>query len=384
MDWETALRSRYLSASFGWTSHPFTKATLLLVLSCCLSGTSTANVTIKKYLPTLAEYRFDSLEEISRIEGRARLGSLNSALLEEYGFLSYSRWHLRNRSATLSSAIELEVHEMLDAAGAFGIFSLQRPVPSEMSGLELAVENFYSEDSLTFWRGPYAFRLRRKRGDANEVEPLRQVAASLIKAIPLLNVHPVSVLYLPQDHLIQDSIRFYLGKHSLGLNPDFPSQVVPVLGFADRAEVAYARYNPGESSLFLLGYPTPALAEDYFKKINDLLHSHISTTGIYMKRSGLLVSLLVGPEEQARKILSKVAYTPSVKWIYDKRKKPTLRDDASTFLGMVKSVGLGALCFIFASLGGGAVVGFFRHHLLERYLPWSGKGGMIRLNINER
>ncbi len=359
-------------------------AVAFLFLLVCLTHPALADVTIKQYFPSLDPYRFDNLEEVNLIEGHSQIGSLEVPLLEEYGLLGYSRWHLRKRGTPASPVVELEVHEMLDASGAFGIFSLQNRADPSGERLELPVENFYRDARLSFWRGPYAFQLSQKGSGPADPQLLRGIALSLVEVIPLLNVHPVTVLYLPQHDLIQKSISFYLGTNSLSLNPDFPTDLISRVGFEDKAEVTYARYGPEDSALFVVGYPTPALAEDYFQKLHTLLQSHISSTGIYMKRSGLLVSLLIGSEEQAKKILSNVTYTPSIKWIYDKRKRPTLRDDATTFLGMVKTIGMGLLGFIFLSFGGGALVGFFRHHLLERYLPWSGKGGMLRLNINER
>ncbi len=355
-----------------------------LILLVCLTDPSLADVTIKKYFPSLNHYRFDNLEEVNAIEGHAQIGQVEVPILEEYGLLGYSRWHLRKRGTQASPVFQLEVHEMLDASGAFGIFSLLDRADPSGERLELAVENFYRDARLSFWRGPYAFRLSQQGSGPADPQLLREIASSLVEVIPLLNVHPVTVLYLPQHELIQKSISFYLGTNSLSLNPAFPTDLISRVGFEDEAEVTYALYEPEDSALFVVGYPTPALAEDYFQKLHTLLQSHISSTGIYMKRSGLLVSLLIGPEEQAKKILSNVTYTPSIKWIYDKRKRPTLRNDATTFLGMVKTIGMGLLGFIFCSFGGGALVGFFRHHLLERYLPWNGKGGMIRLNLNER
>ena len=356
----------------------------LFFLLVFLTHPSLADVTIKQYFSSLDGYRFDNLEEVTRIEDQPLIGSLDVPLLDEYGLLAYSRWHLRQPGTQGSPVVELEVHEMLDPPGAFGIFSLLNRADPSGERLELPVENFYRDARLSFWRGPYALQLSQKGSGPADPQLLRGIASNLVEVIPLLNVHPVTVLYLPQHDLIQKSISFYLGRNSLSLNPDFPTHLIPIIGFEDKAEVTYARYGPEDSALFLLGYPTPALAEDYFQRLYSLLQSHISSTGIYMKRSGLLVSLLIGPQEQAEKILSNVTYTPSIKWIYEKRNRPTLRDDAITFLGMVRRVGLGTVCFIFLSLGGGALMGFFRHHLLERYLPWSGRGGMIRLNINER
>ncbi len=384
MDWEEASQDglRNLPAPARSPHAATTGACLFLLI--CLTHPSLADVTIKQYFPSFDDYRFDNLEEVDRIQGHDQIGALEVPLLEEYGLLAYSRWHLRKRGAKTSPVIELQVHEMLDSSGAFGIFSLQNRADPAGERLELPVENFYRDATLSFWRGPYVLRLSQNGSAPADPQLLRGIASSLVEVIPLLNVHPVTVLYLPQDDLIQKSISFYLGTNSLSLNPEFPSDLIPRVGFEDKAEVTYARYGPEDSTLFLLGYPTPALAEDYFGRLHNLLQSHISSTGIYMKRSGLLVSLLIGPEVQAKKILSNVSYTPSIKWIYEKRSRPTLRDDAVTFLGMVQRVGMGALGFIFFSLGGGALMGFFRHHLLERYLPWGGKGGMIRLNINER
>ena len=278
---------------------------------------------------------------------------------------------------------ELEVYEMDGTSGAFGVFSIWRHSLGKGGRFDLAVDNWHSGQSLIFWTGSYFFHLKGPSPPGVLEETFRSLALPLMDVIPLINVYPVTVTHLPQEHLIRESIRFYLGEASLTLNQDFPRDLISQLGFKDRIEVTSARYAPAGHPLFLVGYPTPALAAQYFVDLQHALQLPFSPQGIHIKRTGIMISIFLGPEEEAREVLARVDHTPTVKWIYEK--KPDLKEqrrEVISFLERVRRFIIAILFYLLIALGVGVVVGFLRYLLLRRFSALAKKGEMIRLKID--
>jgi hypothetical protein len=200
--------------------------------------------------------------------------------------------------------------------------------------------------------------------------------------ISLENLLPVSISHLPEEDLIAESVRFYLGAESLALNEHFPEPLLTEIGFADRIEIAVGQYQPGGESLFLVGYPTPKLAAAYFIKLQDRLQGFFSEQGVYMKRAGVLICIFVGPEHRAHVILPRVKYAPTIKWLYEKRLDTS--SETLTFLGLITKTILGTGVFILVILGTGLVLGLVRYEVLRRFPGFMGKKEMVRLNLDRR
>ncbi|MDA2938651.1 hypothetical protein MYX75_10360 [Acidobacteria bacterium AH-259-A15] len=344
-----------------------------------------AEVSIQHYFSKIRDYHFDELREIFSTEGRTEIGSFSTQVLDEYILLSYSSWMVRPKASTLQAPLKLEIYEMRDALGAFGVFSiwdgLSREDPPER--LNLPVDNHYREHSLIFWRGNYFFHLTAPGREPISKQGFRALAHSLIEAIPLLNLHPMTVIHLPKERLIRESIRFYLGKSSFALNDYFPKGAVSQIGFEDEIEVTFAQYTPSGGILFLVGYPTVALAADYFVKLQNGMQSYFSRQGVYMKRAGVMISIFFGPESEAREILEKVRYVPTIKWIYNKDLDPELlrRRATSSFFGILRRSLLLTLVFCSITIGGGLTVALIRYQMFKRFPKLSKRDEVVRLGI---
>ena len=215
-------------------------------------------------------------------------------------------------------------------------------------------------------------------------DALEKFARKLIEVIPLLNIHPLTVIHLPQENLVRESIRFYLGKAALGLNSHFPQDLILPLGFEHPIEVTSARYSPGNRPLYLVGYPTPSLAADHSADLQKAMESYFSPEGVYMRRSGAIISIFFGPESEAREILPKVQYTPSIQWIYQKKEDPGERlQETMTFLGSVGQTLMLILVFLPFILVTGCAAGVLRYALFQRFPAVRDQNEMIRLKIGD-
>ncbi len=349
----------------------------ILALTLALWGMSAAalaEATVQRYFPEVKGYRFSPLAAPEQL-------NLTQEVLNEFILASYSRWKVVVPGNT---ALDMEVYEMRDSLGAFGLYSLWSPgTPEGTRRLRLPVENELQDNNLIFWRGNYFFHISGS-GEESQEEQLQELAGKLAETIPLINLYPVTVVHLPEEELVSGSTEYYLGQNSLSLNKRFPRRLVSEVGFDVAIEVAFGEYGPERYPLFLIGYPTPALAAQYAVNIQDKLQSYFTSEGIYMKRSGVIISLFLGPEEQAQSILNRVQYTPTIKWIY--RKEPELEknpEELVTFFGIIRTSLIGAFVFLGLTVCAGLTAGLIRYRVLEAFPRFSRRDEMIRLKISE-
>ncbi len=358
---------------------------VVLLVAHSIPAAARAQTTVNQYFPLIEDYQFGKLAEISATEKQAGIGPFSPILLDEYILLSYSRWAVRHEATLSSPPLELEIYEMKDTLGAFGLFSIWPSLLEEapQERLDLSVDNYSSVHGLTFWRGNYFFHLREPDPGLSSSPSLSDLATGLIDAIPLLNLHPITVLHLPKEGLIRESIRFYLGESSFALNEDFPEALAAEIGFDKQVEVTLARYAENGQDHFLLGYPTAALAEDHFLRLHNALQGYFSDEGVYMKRTGLIVSIFFGPEMRAQEILAKIIHLPTIKWLYQKdQDAEDMRATITSFLGLLRETSTFIVVFLSLSVVFGVTAGFARFEILRRFPEFFKKGEPIQLKLN--
>ncbi len=357
--------------------------TFILALRTFQGG---AESNLQDYLGQIGDYQFVKQAEMQPQE--APLTPLSQAVWEDCGLVSASVWSIRSSQ---EGPFELTAYHLRHSAGAFSAYTLWKETAGTPSSqlAQLRVETFLQGRELLFWKGHLLLLLTGPTASMNTREGLLPLARRLVDAIPLASVHPLTVVHLPRSQLMRQSVTFYLGGASLSTNPHFPAPLDPHVGFDDQAEVAFAHYAEKGYPLFLLGYPTPTLAADYFARLQHQMEDFQSPEGVYMKRSGVLVSLFVGPEEAAFRVLEEVQYAPTVKWMHEKEMDLEAlqreRDQVLTYLDLLRQSVLGTASFILLALGAGALTGLLRYGFVNRYKPRRRRqDGMIRLEISDR
>ena len=360
---------------------PFTNFFLFFVLS--LSPPLLAQGTIAQYFDQLEGYQAEKLVESSTLEEDID-SPFESEVIDEFILFNYSRWVVRAADSNSPPALELEVYEMQDPQGAFGVFTNwnHRAPDSLPQRLNLSVDNYYLDPGLIFWRGAYFFHLKPVDPEPGDPEALERFSSTFIEALPLLNLHPLTVIHLPQANLVRESIRYYLGQASFDLDGDFPRELITPLGFEHDIEVTAARYSPGMHTLYLVAYPTPALAAQQSARLQNAMESYFSPEGVYIRRSGVIVSIFFGPEPEAREILAKIQYAPTIQWIYQKEQDPQeIVQRTMDFLGSVRQTMLLIMVFLPTVLIAGFGAGIVRYTLFQFFPGEKEKGEMIQLNI---
>ena len=345
-----------------------------------------AQGTIQQYFDQLKGYQVENLAESTTLEWDFD-SPFESQVIDEFILFHYSRWAVRAVDSTSHPALELEVYEMQDPQGAFGVFSNWNHLnPDSFSQrLNLPVDNYYLDESLIFWRGAYFFHLNPANPEPVDPDKLESFSRTFIEILPLLNLHPLTVIHLPQANLIRDSVRFYLGEASFALDGYFPREFISPLGFDHHIEVTAARYYPGNHALYLVAYPTPALAAQQSARLQNARESYFSPEGVYIRRSGVIIAIFFGPESEAQEILTKVQYAPTIKWIYQKEQDPEeLVRRTMDFLGSVRQTLVLILVFLPTVLTLGFTAGIVRYTLFQLFPGVQEKGEMIQLDFQGR
>jgi len=348
----------------------------LIAVGTC-SWLAAAQAPIEPHFSALPGFRMVRQKHVAGTEQAERVGSYRSPVLTEYGLTSYSVWEAVPTAGKGQSA-SVEVYELRDSTAAFGLFSIWDESEGRAPGrrLDLPQDNRYDGENLVFWRGSRFFRLQQEGQPENRESEMTALARAIIHALPGAQELPVSVVHLPEQEIEAGTVHFYLGKESLALNKDFPKPLHTVVGMEDDIEISSAQYAPNHTPLFLIAYPTPKLASQYFLKVQTALSSHFSQKGVYITKSGVLIGLCIGSEQDANRILGRVKYTPSVQWL-DEKPDP----NASGMRFIVRAI-LGTAVFLMITLGMGIVVGYVRYQVIRRFPNLGKKDEMVRLKIS--
>lgn len=364
--------------------HVRTLPALLLLLLLPAPG-ALGQQTLYSHLREIEGYRFEVTEKIPGAEEHQLPGLFRREVLKEWVLQNFIRGNLVPAGQPASPRIAVQAYEMLDHQGAFGAFSAFHAAEGgELVPVlrEDGVDALVSAGRLVFWRGRFFLVL-----SGAPQASLTRAARALAEAIRARNLYPSSVSQLPEANRVEGSIRYYLGKDSLQSSPVFPTSMIGTIGFDRGVEVASASYHPHGNPLFLLAYPTPALADRYLpviaKKLEDLDLSY----GIQVKKTGVLICLFFGSPEEGQRILASVHYEPKIQWLYQKPPSPEEvqkeRREVAGFLGVVVYTLIFSGVALLLLILGGMLFGTVRYQLLRKVPGFRRRSDMIRLNLDE-
>lgn len=304
----------------------------------------------------------------------------SAEVLEEAVVKHFSSWRMRTDPG--GHAGSLIGFELLDPQGALALFSLTRQATENATPVKqiTGAEVWKTEEFCFFSHRNFFFRLE-SRALANYWDLIGQIIQRLSDddVMP----PPLTIAQLPLQDLVPESVLFFVGPAGLRLSQSFPSPLLDIVGFSQGAEVTQAVYQPGHA-LFLLGYPNASLAEEYAPRIRDGLRSVYSPEKYWLKRSGPLIGLFRGPEEEAVRILGNLKYSATVKWLYQRHPEQRGRRDPAevkSFLGMVADSIITIGFSILIVLTVGLVAGGIRFKVLA--LPrFAERDAMTRLHLD--
>lgn len=351
---------------------------LSLVSLIAVTGAASAQSAFERYASKLSGFQLE-LQTRTEDPSQAPHQLFSEELLEESGLKVFSDWNVRSDSR---GAMTGRVFETSSSIGAYALFNeAAHAAPSaDWSSLNLPLGNYFSAKEAVFWRGNFLFHILPASSGTLRESVFADFVKAVAGAIDMENLLPVSVSHLPEKDRVKGSLRFYLGADSLSKNPAFPDPLLKEIGLSDRIEIATARYRPDDDPLFVVGYPTPSLADQYLIRMQDRLKSYFSKEGIYMKRSGVLIGIFIGPETQAREVLGALQYKPTIKWI--QKEAPANDHGVMAFVGAVTNAILGTGTLILMAIGGGLLAGLARYGLFQAFPRLLHRKDMVRLKLH--
>lgn len=173
------------------------------------------------------------------------------------------------------TSIMVDVYDMTNSEGAFGIYSLNRYQGANY--VDIGNDGILSGTALEFWKGNYfckvyAFDMSPKYQD--EVKKIGNLLASEIKEA---GSEPSIIKDLPQNGLIPRSAKFFTRK--LGMDNIRFISPENLLGLSENTKGVVANYELENQKfqVFMIRYPSSNEADSAFKAYSEFLNESLSS-----------------------------------------------------------------------------------------------------------
>lgn len=226
--------------------------------------------------------------------------------LKEFDLQKVERARYQRAGRTLTAQGML----FYDASGAFGAFTLLRPVDAQAFDAGPDAHAEVTGDQILLTRGSWLVELNVDEITAMTASEVRQLAANLPMRGGAADQLPTIQLYLPQGQRVPNSLHYVEGPAAFAAICNWlPAAQVD---FKQGAEAALADYNvdnlPDPVPMLVLAYPTPQIARTQFAALSA------AASGQYLvRRSGPMLVLVHGAAgAAAQQLLQSVNYDAEV------------------------------------------------------------------------
>ncbi len=332
----------------------------------------------KTFLPKIfAGWQLQSADQAS---DPAKADAVYATLLKEYGFNDFEMAQYVKPDRRLS----LKVIRFNDASGAYGAYTFYRA--PEMAAESIGDQSASNNERVLFLRGNFLVDARFDHITPMSGGELREFASSLPAQTGASANLPSILNYLPKQNLVANSIKYVSGPVGLSrVTSTLPPEQVD---FSTGAEIATAQYktSQGTADLFLVSYPTPAVAAIRLRSIEQW---HPGTPGsnqpaVYSKRTGPVVAVLTGPisNDEAQPLLASVNYDADVTW-----NENTYFDKKNNIGSLLVNIIMLTVIIIGLALVAGLAFGglrvMARRFFPERAIGRNDEADIIRLDIGK-
>lgn len=280
----------------------------VLTTVCALSAQTPSGFS--EYFPEAAEINADSRISGLVFNDAAGLVKITGGkLVADVGFVRYERVDYSG-----VSPLSIEVFTLLDFKAAYSLLTLLRenPIQTGPPGDAFTAVN----DGLMFSHSRFFVRILGKGAPKELLE--KSAEAIVAKMMPSNGERPGLPDYFPADGYDASSLRYFPSPDAYktwtrGKVPEYIDTNYDM-------EIATARYfaESRSGTVFMLKFPTPELAEEYYDELAVSMPAVPGGLSIYARRAGTLVATLEGDFDpvSAGKLLSSVKFGYSMRWIY--------------------------------------------------------------------
>jgi len=250
----------------------------------------------------------------------AAADSTNAIVLKEYRFTDFeSATYTRDDGRTL----KIRAARFADASGAFGAYTFY--LQPEMTKMDIVDEGSYLGDRVLFRRGQILIDAQFSKESPMSGAELRELTGTLPRPGGNAGNLPTFIDFMPQRGRILNTTKYAMGPAALdALQMPVSAALVD---FDASSELALRRYSTssGEGTLILISYPTPQLANDHLRRINEAHQlpppqkgeSTIACSGDFCdKRTGPIIAIATGgiSDSDAKSLLGMVNWEANVTW----------------------------------------------------------------------
>jgi hypothetical protein len=296
-------------------------------------------------------------------------------LLKEYGFNQLESAQYAKPGRTLA----IKLARFNDASGAYGAYSFYRA--PEMAPESIAEQSASNNQRVLFLRGNFLVDATFDHITPMSGGELRELASLLPAATGAAANLPSVINYLPKRGAVPNTAKYVAGP--VGLSRVSATLTPDQVDFGTGAEIATAQYKTqqGTADLFLISYPTPAIAGIRLRSVEQW---HPSNGPVYSKRSGPVVAVVTGSAsaDEARDLLASVNYDADVTW-----NENTYMDKKNNLGSLLVNIIVLTVIIIGLALVAGLAFGGLRV-MMQRLFPdrsfgKSNEADIIRLNIGK-
>jgi hypothetical protein len=293
---------------------------IFLLLIAAAAACAQTGAVSTGYFPSSQEFQeiHGVISENAFSDPQPLSGVENGRLISDVGFDSYSS---RTYSAGDNGSITIELIRLQDSRAAYSLLTLLR---------DTEIREGPPGDAYTSKMGGFCFAQGRQwirmQGRGIPAGLLQRIADSISQRMGTTRHNPPSLIsHFPKTGYDPSSLRYFPGIRSFDSYSGTMPGGVKTNGLD--MEIAQARYAIGgqKGMLALLSFPTWELAEEYYLEMGNPESAGSTKSKIYARRSGPLLAVLEGTftADAANNLLSPIKFSYSVRWIADKRAKPT-------------------------------------------------------------
>lgn len=263
--------------------------------------------------------------------------------------------HAVYRVGNAGPAVTVTAQQFVDATGAHAAYSYYQRPGSSYRGTGLGSETSASAEGYLFRSGASVVEAKGPRGAKTEAL-LSGIEVRLPKVAGPKGLPPLLPTYLPEKGLERESVKYALGPVSY----EAMGGVLPgaILGFDKAAEAVTAKY-AGKGQLTMLLYPTPQIAGDRLRAVEDEVHKRGQGAGtVVLRREGPLVLMTSGEWAlaEAKSLVEGIHPKAEVTW--NKQMPLEFHTEVRKTYSLLTSIaifcGFGALAAIVLGFGLGA------------------------------
>jgi len=178
--------------------------------------------------------------------------------------------------------IVVELFDMGDAGGAYGVFSQQR----EEENVQLGQGGQYIHGSLMCWKDHYFLSIMVLRETKEAATAMMKIGKAVTAAIPDTGRKPDLIGLLPEKGMVEDGMKYFT--HYIWQNSFYYISGEDIFGLGAGAQAVLTRYGRSGKRIILLliEYPDPSQSAEIYRSLRQEYFRGMNVKGVIKRKDG--------------------------------------------------------------------------------------------------